>query len=325
GGFKSNEDYTYIRGRGRGKYVCGECGIRCKKPSMLKKHIRTHTDLRPYSCRHCSFAFKTKGNLTKHMKSKAHHKKCVELGVPIIPTEKQQQQQQQTNVEPGQFDDANDSTNINEEKNQSISSNMKQRQRKISIIETGHCPIISTPLSTEMVEKNNENPVTTTTTTTIGHNENEAEAIHSLLILSSGATTSNHCHRPLLDGQTQQQQQPQPTLVASIPSTSSSSSMTDINHLSSLYPNQRSIPKFIPEFYGYDTALLKQINSIDSIMMNKSGTTPPPILQQIPPQPNNYRQPMSHPTSVIITNHQSTQQHQQPHPHPTSLNTSPRK
>lgn len=65
--------------------MCEECGIRCKKPSMLKKHIRTHTDLRPYSCRHCAFAFKTKGNLTKHMKSKAHHKKCVELGIIPVP------------------------------------------------------------------------------------------------------------------------------------------------------------------------------------------------------------------------------------------------
>lgn len=55
GGFESNEDYTYVRGRGRGKYVCLECGIRCKKPSMLKKHIRTHTDVRPYTCPHCEF------------------------------------------------------------------------------------------------------------------------------------------------------------------------------------------------------------------------------------------------------------------------------
>ncbi|RWS31638.1 hypothetical protein B4U80_00918 [Leptotrombidium deliense] len=86
GGYKSTEDYTYVRGRGRGKYVCEECGIRCKKPSMLKKHIRTHSDLRPYSCRNCAFAFKTKGNLTKHMKSKAHHKKCVELGIVPVPT-----------------------------------------------------------------------------------------------------------------------------------------------------------------------------------------------------------------------------------------------
>ncbi|XP_023934049.2 uncharacterized protein LOC112043028 isoform X2 [Bicyclus anynana] len=84
GGFESNEEYTYVRGRGRGRYVCSECGIRCKKPSMLKKHIRTHTDVRPYTCVHCvfrHFSFKTKGNLTKHMKSKAHYKKCSELGI----------------------------------------------------------------------------------------------------------------------------------------------------------------------------------------------------------------------------------------------------
>ncbi|KAJ8020942.1 Zinc finger protein 40 [Holothuria leucospilota] len=81
GGYESHEDYVYVRGRGRGKYVCMECGIRCKKPSMLKKHIRTHTDVRPYQCKGCSFSFKTKGNLTKHMKSKAHVKKCLEMGV----------------------------------------------------------------------------------------------------------------------------------------------------------------------------------------------------------------------------------------------------
>lgn len=63
--YKSNEEYVYVRGRGRGKYICGECGIRCKKPSMLKKHIRTHTDVRPYVCKHCNFAFKTKGGWTK--------------------------------------------------------------------------------------------------------------------------------------------------------------------------------------------------------------------------------------------------------------------
>ncbi|KAJ8288597.1 hypothetical protein COCON_G00012560 [Conger conger] len=87
GGYKSNEDYIYVRGRGRGKYICEECGIRCKKPSMLKKHIRSHSDVRPYICKLCNFAFKTKGNLTKHMKSKAHMKKCLELGVPVTSVE----------------------------------------------------------------------------------------------------------------------------------------------------------------------------------------------------------------------------------------------
>ncbi|XP_076865628.1 zinc finger protein 40 [Brachyhypopomus gauderio] len=83
GGYKSNEEYVYVRGRGRGKFICEECGIRCKKPSMLRKHIRTHSDVRPYHCAQCNFSFKTKGNLTKHMKSKAHSKKCMEMGVAI--------------------------------------------------------------------------------------------------------------------------------------------------------------------------------------------------------------------------------------------------
>uniref|UniRef100_A0A674N0T0 HIVEP zinc finger 1 n=1 Tax=Takifugu rubripes TaxID=31033 RepID=A0A674N0T0_TAKRU len=89
GGYKSNEEYVYVRGRGRGKYICEECGIRCKKPSMLRKHIRTHSDVRPYHCVHCNFSFKTKGNLTKHMKSKAHSKKCLEMGVPELLIEDQ--------------------------------------------------------------------------------------------------------------------------------------------------------------------------------------------------------------------------------------------
>ncbi|XP_072313967.1 transcription factor HIVEP2 [Eucyclogobius newberryi] len=124
GGYKSNEDYVYVRGRGRGKYICEECGIRCKKPSMLKKHIRTHTDVRPYVCKVCNFAFKTKGNLTKHMKSKAHMKKCLELGVSVSMDEAELQEQVddvplESKVEASaakhQFSDAEDSDGGEEE------------------------------------------------------------------------------------------------------------------------------------------------------------------------------------------------------------------
>ncbi|KAK2826586.1 hypothetical protein Q5P01_020800 [Channa striata] len=124
GGYKSNEDYVYVRGRGRGKYICEECGIRCKKPSMLKKHIRTHTDVRPYICRVCNFAFKTKGNLTKHMKSKAHMKKCLELGVSVTMDETEIQEhddvQHESKTEMAvttkhQFSDAEDSDGMDED------------------------------------------------------------------------------------------------------------------------------------------------------------------------------------------------------------------
>ncbi|KAJ8355441.1 hypothetical protein SKAU_G00182350 [Synaphobranchus kaupii] len=119
GGYKSNEEYVYVRGRGRGKYVCEECGIRCKKPSMLKKHIRTHTDVRPYVCKHCNFAFKTKGNLTKHMKSKAHGKKCQE-----VSSLDQQESEEGGGDEEHQFSDIDDSEDDddNEEEEEDESS-----------------------------------------------------------------------------------------------------------------------------------------------------------------------------------------------------------
>ncbi|XP_039973935.1 transcription factor HIVEP3 [Xiphias gladius] len=136
GGYKSNEEYVYVRGRGRGKYICGECGIRCKKPSMLKKHIRTHTDVRPYICKHCNFAFKTKGNLTKHMKSKAHGKKCQAMGVSESSLDEpeseetagsdervcgseEQEEHQFSDVEESEDDDDNDDDDEEEEESTS--------------------------------------------------------------------------------------------------------------------------------------------------------------------------------------------------------------
>ncbi|KAG7469126.1 hypothetical protein MATL_G00125600 [Megalops atlanticus] len=59
-----------------GKYVCTYCGRPCAKPSVLQKHIRSHTGERPYPCTPCGFSFKTKSNLYKHRKSHAHRIKA---------------------------------------------------------------------------------------------------------------------------------------------------------------------------------------------------------------------------------------------------------
>ncbi|RXM96650.1 Transcription factor HIVEP3 [Acipenser ruthenus] len=59
-----------------GKYVCQYCGRPCAKPSVLQKHIRSHTGERPYPCTPCGFSFKTKSNLYKHRKSHAHRIKA---------------------------------------------------------------------------------------------------------------------------------------------------------------------------------------------------------------------------------------------------------
>lgn len=59
-----------------GKYVCSYCSRACAKPSVLQKHIRSHTGERPYPCAPCGFSFKTKSNLYKHRKSHTHRVKA---------------------------------------------------------------------------------------------------------------------------------------------------------------------------------------------------------------------------------------------------------
>lgn len=59
-----------------GRYVCTYCGRACAKPSVLQKHIRSHTGERPYPCAPCGFSFKTKSNLYKHRKSHTHRVKA---------------------------------------------------------------------------------------------------------------------------------------------------------------------------------------------------------------------------------------------------------
>ncbi|CAH2102383.1 unnamed protein product [Euphydryas editha] len=137
GGFESNEEYTYVRGRGRGRYVCSECGIRCKKPSMLKKHIRTHTDVRPYTCVHCVFSFKTKGNLTKHMKSKAHYKKCCELG--INPNEGNDIEGVEMSQGSGETDDDTDSEGDEGNEGETESSDTEIYKSRLPEHEAAHC------------------------------------------------------------------------------------------------------------------------------------------------------------------------------------------
>lgn len=49
-----------------GRYVCPYCNLNCTKPSVLQKHIRAHTNERPYPCDICGIAFKTNSNYYKH-------------------------------------------------------------------------------------------------------------------------------------------------------------------------------------------------------------------------------------------------------------------
>ncbi|XP_037357551.1 zinc finger protein 831 [Talpa occidentalis] len=60
------------RVRGAGRYLCPHCGRDCLKPSVLEKHVRSHTGERPFPCATCGVAFKTQSNLYKHRRTQTH-------------------------------------------------------------------------------------------------------------------------------------------------------------------------------------------------------------------------------------------------------------
>lgn len=66
-----NENQTVEKSSG-GKYICSYCNLACSKPSVLQKHIRAHTNERPYPCISCGSRFKTRSNLYKHCRSRTH-------------------------------------------------------------------------------------------------------------------------------------------------------------------------------------------------------------------------------------------------------------
>lgn len=66
-----------------GRYICPYCKLSCAKPSVLQKHIRAHTNERPYPCIPCGFAFKTKSNLYKHCRSRMHALRLQGTDIPM--------------------------------------------------------------------------------------------------------------------------------------------------------------------------------------------------------------------------------------------------
>lgn len=96
-----------------GKYVCQYCGRACAKPSVLKKHIRSHTGERPYPCIPCGFSFKTKSNLYKHRKSHTH---AVKAGLVSFSEQDSKHMDEELAVAEGEMhSDAEQSSDTDEE------------------------------------------------------------------------------------------------------------------------------------------------------------------------------------------------------------------
>lgn len=96
-----------------GKYVCQYCGRACAKPSVLKKHIRSHTGERPFPCIPCGFSFKTKSNLYKHRKSHTH---AVKAGLVSFSEQDSKHMDEELTVAEGEMRfDAEQSSDTDEE------------------------------------------------------------------------------------------------------------------------------------------------------------------------------------------------------------------
>ncbi|KAG2457926.1 ZEP2 factor, partial [Polypterus senegalus] len=98
-----------------GKYICHYCGRACAKPSVLKKHIRSHTGERPYPCIPCGFSFKTKSNLYKHRKSHAHAIKAGLVPFSDLATSRSDMDQPSSVGEAEVHSDGEQSTDTDEE------------------------------------------------------------------------------------------------------------------------------------------------------------------------------------------------------------------
>lgn len=50
-------------------FTCNACNRRCSSKGNLKRHLLTHTDVKPYSCDHCDKTFRDVSNLRRHSRT----------------------------------------------------------------------------------------------------------------------------------------------------------------------------------------------------------------------------------------------------------------
>lgn len=70
------------------KYVCQECGMAFKSPSLLRNHGSKHSYSRDYYCVECDKSFKTEATLKNHLKTVSIHTQHIQLPLACTHCEK---------------------------------------------------------------------------------------------------------------------------------------------------------------------------------------------------------------------------------------------
>ena len=73
----TSSDIQHNTDPGKKSFRCGTCGKTCKLKSLLKQHMRIHTDERPFSCQTCGRTFSSRGDLKKHTRIHTGEKRFI--------------------------------------------------------------------------------------------------------------------------------------------------------------------------------------------------------------------------------------------------------
>ncbi|EKM58767.1 uncharacterized protein PHACADRAFT_248845 [Phanerochaete carnosa HHB-10118-sp] len=69
------------------RYICPKCGKRFSRPSALKTHMVSHTDIKAYPCpvQGCGRRYTIKSNLTRHLRTHGAHADTAAATTPCVP------------------------------------------------------------------------------------------------------------------------------------------------------------------------------------------------------------------------------------------------